>query len=159
MKLTLRATVVLTLLSLFLRPDAAPATDQPSCDSVSPGFAVSYDPTADYAKSSIGTISISCTSNVPLTIQVDLGTGRSGSYSDRELFQIGGPNVLHYNVLFGTTNSPFGDGNSGTQHIQATVSPVNGSIYIAQSVHLVINPHQFAVPGQYSDTLAMTVQF
>lgn len=141
------------------RPHAAPATSQPSCDLVSPGFAVSYDPTSAIAKSSIGKVEVSCTSGAALTIQVDLSQGRSGDYFDRTMLQSGGSGLLHYNVLFGTTGTPFGDGSAGTQHLQTAAAPVNGEIYVAQSVRLVLGPHQFAVPGHYADSLVVTVQF
>lgn len=146
---------------LMISPKSAHATPAPapSCDLVSPGFSVTYDATSDIGKSSIGTMSVDCTTSNPLTIQVDLSQGRSGNFSDRTMLQVGGTNVLHYNVLFGTTGTPFGDGSAGTQHVQVAASPTNGEIYIAQSLRLVIGPHQFAVPAQYADSLVVTVQF
>jgi len=107
----------------------------------------------------MGTMSIDCTTSVPLTIQVDLSTGRSGNYADRTMLQVGGSNVLHYNVLFGMTSTPFGDGSPGTQHLQTSASPTNGEIFISQSLRLVMAPHQFAVPGPYGDSLMVSVQF
>lgn len=140
-------------------PRPAPAMSPPSCDLISPGFSVTYDPTSDLAKSSVGKLEIDCTSSVPLTVQIDLSPGRSGDYFDRTMLQIGGTSVLHYNALFGTSSTPFGDGSLGTQHVQTGASPTNGEIYLAQSVRLVLAPHQFAVPGRYADSLLVTVQF
>lgn len=156
----LRAMVVLALgAAMVLRPHAAPATSAPSCDLVSPGFSVSYDPTSDFGKSSMGTMSVDCTTNSALTIQVDLSPGRSANYADRTMVQTGGSSVLHYNVLFGATATPFGDGSPGTQHLQTAASPSGGEIFLSQSLRLVIPPHQFAVPGPYGDSLLVTVQF
>jgi spore coat protein U-like protein len=138
---------------------AATPPPAPSCDLVSPGFSVTYDPTTNAGKSSIGTMSVDCTSSGPLAIQIDLSRGRSGNYVDRTMLQTGGGAFLHYNVLFGMTTDPFGDGTAGTQHVQTSASPTNGEIYIAQSLRLVIPPHQFAAPGQYTDSLVVTVQF
>ena len=156
----------LALLGLFAGAMLMPASARagappppPSCDLVSPGFSVSYDPTSDFGKSSVGMMSVDCTTSTALTIQIDLSQGRSGDFSDRTMVQTGGSAILHYNVLFGTTNTPFGDGSSGTLHLQAAASPTNGEIFIPQSLRLVIPPHQFADPGQYSDSLVVTVQF
>jgi spore coat protein U-like protein len=140
-------------------PAPAPATSAPSCDLISPGFAVSYDPTSDFGKSSIGKVEVDCTTSSALTIQIDLSPGRSGDYSDRTMLRAGGSELLHYNLLFGAAAAPFGDGSPGTQHLQTAASPVGGEIVISQSVRLVLGPHQFAVPGQYTDSLVVTVQF
>lgn len=144
---------------IAVRPGPAPASSPPSCDLISPGFAVSYDPTSDFGKSSIGKVEVYCTTSTALTVQIDLSPGRSGDYSDRTMLRSGGSELLHYNLLFGATATPFGDGGPGTQHLQTAASPVNGEISISQSVRLALGPHQFAVPGQYTDSLVVTVQF
>jgi spore coat protein U-like protein len=145
--------------AMLVPPERAPASSPPSCDLISPGFSVSYDPTSDLGKSSIGRVEVDCTTSVPLTIRIDLSAGRSGDYSDRTMLQTAGSSALHYNLLFGSTATPFGDGSSGTQHVQSAYAPANGAISLAQSVRLILGPHQFAVPGQYTDSLVVTVQF
>ncbi len=161
MNILRRVTLLAVVAALAVPPDRAAATQPPppSCDLVSPGFSVSYDPTSNFGKSSMGMMSLDCTTSSALTIQIDLSQGRSGNYSDRTMLQSGGSATLHYNVLYGTTGTPFGDGSPGTQHFQMTASPNNGEIFVAQSLRLVMGAHQFVVPGQYADALAVSVQF
>jgi spore coat protein U domain-containing protein, fimbrial subunit CupE1/2/3/6 len=104
-----------------------------------------------------GIISVKCTKNTPYTISLNKGTTAGGSVAQR--LMAFGANTLQYN-LFTTAavNVVFGDG-SGTSQTEAGtgagVATANAVTVFGQVPDSAAN--QAAVPGNYTDTITVTV--
>jgi Uncharacterized secreted protein len=125
-----------------------------------------YNPFGGQANSS-ATITVSCNALItllsPLTVNysIALGPGLSGSYAPRKLYM--GSDTLSYNLYTDPSNSQvWGDGSAGTAVVSGsgTLSLLLGSFSNSVSVSGAIPAGQVsAVPGNYSDTIQVTVSY
>jgi spore coat protein U-like protein len=118
-----------------------------------------YDVFESAARTSVGSISVSCPSMQPSdTFTVSLSRGSSGTYGARTM-QLGA-HALSYNIYLDAQNTVvFGDGSAGSQEygpygpsalvLDAVTIPIYGAIPARQNVPA----------GVYVDTIVMTVTF
>jgi spore coat protein U domain-containing protein, fimbrial subunit CupE1/2/3/6 len=119
----------------------------------------SYDTLNPMPADSQGTVSYSCgthTERTPIkNVQIEMSSGSSGTY-DRAMS--GGADRLRYNVFTDAARQTiWGDGSGGTgvvrhsdpQNHQTYTVPVFGRIVAQQDV----------LPGAYSDTLIVTIEW
>jgi spore coat protein U-like protein len=105
------------------------------------------------------TISVKCTKSTPYTISLNRGTTAGGTVAQR--LMAFGANTLQYNLYTtAAVNQIFGDG-SGTSKtepgIGAGVATANNVTVFGQLPDNAAN--QAAVPGNYTDTITVTVSY
>jgi spore coat protein U-like protein len=104
-------------------------------------------------------ISVKCTKNTPFTVALNAGTTTGGTIAQRLMNSSG--NHLQYN-LYTTAGfaTVFGDGSlgsvtqAGTGNGTATAVPVTVFGQVPDNA-----TNQVAIPGSYSDTIAVTVTY
>jgi spore coat protein U-like protein len=106
-----------------------------------------------------GTISVKCTKNTPYTISLNKGATTGGTVAQR--LMAFGANTLQYNLYTtAAVNVIFGDG-SGTGQTEtgtgAGVGTANTVAVFGQVPDSTAN--QAAVPGNYTDTITVTVSY
>jgi spore coat protein U-like protein len=106
------------------------------------------------------TISVKCTKNTPFTVALNAGATTGDAYTQR-LMGGSGANTLQYN-LFTTAAlaQVFGDGSGGTGTVAGTglgVATANAVQVFGQVPDSATN--QAAVPGNYTDTITVTVTY
>ena len=111
------------------------------------------------AKANSSTISVKCTKNTPYTISLNKGATTGGTVAQR--LMASGANTLQYN-LFTTAavNVIFGDGSGTSQTETGTgsgVATANTVTVFGQVPDSAAN--QAAVPGNYTDTITVTVTY
>jgi len=105
------------------------------------------------------TISVKCTKNTPYTIALNGGTTAGGTIAQR--LMASGANTLQYN-LFTTAafGQVFGDGSGTSKTVAGTgagVATANAVTVFGQLPDNATN--QAAVPGNYTDTITVTVSY
>ncbi len=105
------------------------------------------------------TISVKCTKNTPYTIALNGGTTVGGTVAQR--LMASGANTLQYN-LFTTVafTQIFGDGSGTSKTVAGTgagVAAANAVAVFGQVLDSATN--KAAVPGSYTDTIAVTVTY
>ena len=105
------------------------------------------------------TISVKCTKNTPYTISLNKGATTGGTVAQR--LMASGVNTLQYN-LFTTAavNVVFGDGTGASLTQAGTgagVATANAVTVFGQLPDNAVN--QAAVPGNYTDTITVTVTY
>ncbi|MDX1803007.1 MAG: spore coat U domain-containing protein [Alcanivorax sp.] len=107
-----------------------------------------------------GQISFSCTPDVltpttPVSYQVKIGSGNSGTFTPRQLMHSSGA-TLNYNLYTDSARTQiFGDGTAGT----ATVSGNCLLACVPVVVYGRIPINQWGPPGDYQDTVTVTLEF
>jgi spore coat protein U-like protein len=146
---------------------AAPLTAQAaaSCtiSATGPAFGT-YNPSNTSPTVANGTVLATCTwtggGSTTVNIVASYGTGNSGSYPNR--YMLSGTNRLNYNIYF---ESGFvtirGNGSAGTQTGTATLTVSSGTRTASVSGTLFgrIPALQDAVPGNYADTIVITMTY
>jgi spore coat protein U-like protein len=105
------------------------------------------------------TISVKCTKNTPYTISLNKGTTVGGTVAQR--LMAFGANTLQYNVYTtAAANVIFGDGSGGSQ----TESGIGAGVATANTVTVFGKvpdnaTNQAGVPGNYTDTITVTVTY
>lgn len=118
-----------------------------------------YAPLSGSAADTSSSITVECTGLLDLAVEVRLSTGSSGSYAPRKMYK--GTDMLNYNLYVdsGRTTTIWGDGSSGTSTVSYVLVPlildrrtdtVYGRVPASQTT---------AVPGYYSDTITVTVEY
>jgi len=111
------------------------------------------------AKTANSTISVRCTKNTAYTVALNAGTTTGGAFAQRLLAS--GANTLQYNLYTSAAlSSIFGDGTAST----ATSAGTGAGIGTANTVTVYGNlpdsaTNQAAVPGNYTDTITVTVSY
>jgi spore coat protein U-like protein len=106
------------------------------------------------ATTSTGTVTITCGNDTNVAIQ--LGTGASGTYVNRELRS--GAERLFYNLFRNAAMTiVWGDGTAGTQQVVIVNPPNNRPRDV--TIYGRIPALQDAVVGAYTDTVVATVLF
>jgi len=118
-----------------------------------------YDPLSGSPDDSTGTINVHCTFllALPLSYEVRLSTGGSGSYAARTLAS--GGNTLSYNLYTSASHATvWGDGSGGT----GTVSFSSLGLLSHNRNYTVygrLPAGQDAAVGSYSDTITVTLDY
>jgi spore coat protein U-like protein len=103
-----------------------------------------------------GTINITCTNGNPYSVALNVGTGAGASYTNRVLTNPSPAGTLNYNIYTtGVHTTVWGDGTLGTGVISGTGS---GSSQILTAFGQ-IPAGQLGTPGNYTDTVTITVTF
>jgi spore coat protein U-like protein len=105
-------------------------------------------------------ISVKCTKSTPYTIALSVGS-TAGSLFTQRLMTSGGANVLQYNLYtvaaFGTV---FGDGTGTTQTVPGTGAGVGTAVQTTVYGQILDSTaNQLAVPGNYTDSINVTVTY
>lgn len=95
--------------------------------------------------------------NAPIPVIITLSPGNSGSFAQRQLQRLGGPDGLAYN-LFTTPSfsTVWGDGSGGSQaqtNLVSRTTPWNATIYGR------IPAGQNISVGSYSDVITVTIEW
>ena len=138
---------------------AVTATVQATCSATATTLAFSpYTPGGGVIANN-STISVKCTKNTPYTIALNGGTTTGGTITQRLMGS--GANTLQYN-LFTTAAfaQVFGDGSGTSKTVAGTgagVATANTVTVFGQLPDSATN--QAAVPGNYTDTITVTVTY
>ena len=138
---------------------AVTATVQATCSATATTLAFSpYTPGGGVIANN-STISVKCTKNTPYTIALNGGTTTGGTIAQRLMGS--GVNTLQYN-LFTTAAfaQVFGDGSGTSKTVAGTgagVATANTVTVFGQLPDSATN--QAAVPGNYTDTITVTVTY
>jgi spore coat protein U-like protein len=122
----------------------------------------SYDVFSAIPKDSTATITVTCNAppqnpNAPIPVLISLSPGNSGSFAQRQLQRLGGPELLAYN-LFTTPSfsTVWGDGSGSSQtqtNLVTRSTPWNATIYGR------IPAMQNVSVGSYSDVITVTIEW
>ncbi len=120
-----------------------------------------YDIFLNIPVDSTGTVSVSCSANVPkATLSLGISPN-SGSFNPRKMRRSGGTDLLNYNIYTDASRTTiFGDGNSGTAKIELRRPPPGGKPEPwSQTITIYgrIPPGQDVSVGNYTDALTVTV--
>ena len=138
---------------------AVTATVQATCSATATTLAFSpYTPGGGVIANN-GTISVKCTKNTPYTIALNGGSTTGGTIAQR--LMASGASTLQYN-LFTTAAfaQVFGDGSGTSKTVAGTgagVATANTVTVFGQLPDSATN--QAAVPGNYTDTITVTVTY
>lgn len=121
-----------------------------------------YDVFSAIPKDSAATITVTCNAppqnpNAPIPVSISLSPGSSGSFGQRQLQRLGGPELLAYN-LFTTPSfsTVWGDGSGGSQsqtNLVTRTTPWNATIFGR------IPAGQNVPAGSYSDVITVTIEW
>jgi spore coat protein U-like protein len=122
----------------------------------------SYDVFSTIPKDATSTITVTCKAppqnpNTPIPVTISLTPGTSGSFAQRQLQRVGGPDQLAYN-LFTTPSfsTVWGDGRGSSQtqtNSITTATPWNATLYGR------IPARQNISAGSYSDIITVTIDW
>jgi len=118
-----------------------------------------YTPAAG-AQTATSAISVKCTNKTAFTVALNAGT-TTGTTMAQRLLNDGAGDTLQYNLYTSTThNTVLGDGTNGSQQGGGTGTGVNNAIAVNVYGQLPDSTtNQAAVPGNYSDTITVTVTY
>jgi spore coat protein U-like protein len=108
-----------------------------------------------------GTISVKCTNTSPYTVALNAGSSTGDAFTQRLMTLAAGTATLQYN-LYTTAGfaTVFGDGTGTTAKVPGTgaglATAVNTTVY-GQLLDSAAN--QAAAPGNYSDTITVTISY
>jgi spore coat protein U-like protein len=163
----IRSAAVLVAIGLSLVP-VGPVLAAADCSVTATGVAFgTYDPFAGSADDSTGTVTVTCTYTGPggadkVNYTVSLSPGGSGSYAQRRLTV--GSGLLGYNLFQdGARALVWGNGSTGTVLASGSlvVTPAGPHRTRSQShtIYARIPQLQDAEPGEYSDSIVVTLTF
>ncbi len=121
----------------------------------------SYDPFSVVPVDSTGQVSVSCTGglvSVQVNYTIRLSAGSSGSFATRYMVQ--GANHLNYNLYTNSSRSiVWGDGTGGTSTV--TDGYLVGLLTVTRDypVYGRLPAQQNVMPGLYTDTIVVTVDY
>jgi spore coat protein U-like protein len=110
-----------------------------------------------------GTFTVSCTAtgagSATVSGTLSLSTGSSGQFATRTMRA--GTGVLDYNIYVTPAYSQiFGDGTAGTYDLSESGTVTAGQIYqVGGALYGLIPARQDVAPGNYVDTIVMTVVY
>lgn len=130
---------------------------------VGPAFGT-YSPANTNPTVANGSVTATCTwtggGSTTVNIVASYGTGNSGSYPNR--WMLSGANRLNYNIYFESNFQTIrGNGTAGTRTGTATltVSSGNRTASVSGTMFGRIPAQQDAVPGNYTDTILITMTY
>jgi spore coat protein U-like protein len=145
--------VAVALLALLAAADQAAAQCSISTTSVNFG---AYDVFATSPRDSTGSVTYNCL--LPLSVQISLSRGSSGTFSPRTLVK--GAETLQYNIYLNSTRSTiWGDGTAGTSIYSGAVTIFQVNTNITVIAYGRIFAQQDVSAGTYNDTITATINF
>lgn len=148
------------LLALYCAPTSVHAVTTCTVSATSVAFGV-YNPASATPTDSTGTITLSCTASgftvLPaININGNAG-GAGGNVSNRRM--VSGANTLSYQLYTNAVrNILWGDGTNGGFSISTSLSFTNSGS-VSATVYGRIPALQSALPGNYADTITVTVNY
>lgn len=113
-----------------------------------------FNPLAGISDSSMGSVTIYCQGKK--TIVISLSTGQSNTYAPRYMASPATATHLNYNLYTDAGHTQiWGDGTNGT--LPVTQNLQNSSV--SDTIYGMVPSQPTVVPGQYSDTITLTVAF
>ena len=166
-RIAVKALVATTLLSGAAIASATTTTTQfnvsatvnPTCIINSAGamtFAA-YDPSTQTAQTTTSSISVNCTNTTPFNIGLSAGGGSGATVANRVMTS--GNNTLNYSLYQDTGHATVWGNTVGTDTVAATGLGMASGNAIVKTVygHIPLQPN--TVPGNYSDTVTVTVSY
>lgn len=119
-----------------------------------------YNPLGGSNATATADITITCTNSTPIT-SVTLSAGGSGSINSRQMSKSGDTaKKLNYNLYTSSANtSIWGDGGSGNVTNNVSGSAGTGSAQTLTIYGTIAASQTSAVPGTYSDTITVTINY
>lgn len=146
------------ILAFIIRPSPAISDCTISATSIAFGR---YDIFSNSPLDSVGTISLSCTSDVVKANMTMGASSASGTINPRKMKRSAGSDYLEYNIFVDVTRTAiFGDGTGGTTIIELrrpTGKPAPWTQYT--NIYGRIPPGQDVFVGSYSDSLTVTINW
>lgn len=121
-----------------------------------------YDVFSPIPRDATATVTVTCNAppqnpNAPIPVIISLSPGNSGSFAQRQMQRVGGPERLAYNLYTTPSFSTvWGDGSGGSQtqtNLVTRTNPWNATIYGR------LPAGQNVPVGSYSDVITITVDF
>ena len=144
---------------LFVLAQAFAAAGYAACNVAGPNLPFGpYDPLGPVGSTTSSVITVFCDMSPPPNVTIEIGPSpNSGGFAPRRMRRAGGADTLDYNVyLDSSTSIVWGDGGSGTHVATRRVfrnRPWNATIFGRMP------PGQDVAPGDYSDSIAVTINF
>lgn len=105
-----------------------------------------------------GSLSVICANGSPYTIALNKGSGTSATLANRIMTGSLAPGVLNYTIYTTTARTTvWGDGTASTATVAGTGSGVAQSITVLGQIFA--GQATTATPGNYTDTVNITVSF
>ena len=129
-----------------------------SCTITTPSFNFGdYDPQDATPTTGTGTLTTSCTNDGIMDYMISSSAGNSGAYLNRYVAH--GANHLSYNLYVNPSySSIWGNGSPGTSIITRTRQQC-GKVPCTELIYGRIPALQSAPPGQYTDMIAIILQY
>ncbi|HEY2677705.1 MAG TPA: spore coat protein U domain-containing protein [Steroidobacteraceae bacterium] len=138
---------------------AVTATVQSTCSATATALAFpNYTPGTGTLTGNTN-INVKCTKNTPFTVALNAGSTTGDVYAQR--LMASGTNTLQYNLYTtAALSTVFGDGTSSTSTVGGTGAGVATAVAVTVFGQLPDNAtNQAAIPGNYSDTITVTVTY
>lgn len=135
------------------------ATVNPTCIINSAGamtFAA-YDPSTPNAQTTSSSISVNCTNTTPFNIGLSAGGGAGATVTNRVMTS--GTNTLNYSLYQDTGHASVWGNTVGTDTVAAAGLGMASGNAIVKTVYGQIPLQPNAIPGNYSDTVTVTVSY
>lgn len=115
-----------------------------------------YDIFAPTPTDSTGTITVACNETPPPVVMISIGPSSvSGGFNPRRMRHASAADVLDYNIFIKPNMlTIWGDGTAGTDVV---LRHVNRNVPKVETVYVRIPPNQDVAPGDYTDTLTVTI--
>lgn len=166
-RLTMKAAVTTALLSATMLSQAAntnanfnvSTTVNAICiiDSASSLTFASYDPSQAVAQNSTSTITVRCTNTTPFNIGLSAGNGPNANTTTRVMTS--GGNNLNYALYSDSAQTHTWGNTIGTDTVASTGQGMAPANAIIKTVYGQIPYQPGTVPGNYTDTVTVTVTY
>ena len=109
------------------------------------------------AQASTSTISVNCTNTTPFNIGLNAGTGSGATVDNR--IMTSGTHTLNYSLYQDSGHSVVWGNTIGTNTVAGTGGGLAGSNVITKTVYGLIPNQPSTAPGNYADTITVTVTY
>jgi spore coat protein U-like protein len=109
------------------------------------------------AQASSSTISVNCTNTTPFNIGLNAGTGSGATVNNR--IMTSGTNTLNYSLYQDSGHSLVWGNTVGTNTVSGTGGGLGGGSAITRTVYGQIPSQPGTPPGNYADTITVTVTY
>jgi spore coat protein U-like protein len=167
LKFTMKAAVATALLAATGLSDAAntnmnfnvSTTVNAICiiDSASSLTFASYDPSQTVAQHSSSTVTVRCTNTTPFNIGLNAGAGPGATISNRVMTS--GANTLNYSLFSDSAETKVWGNTVGTDTVSGNGLGMASGNAIVKTVYGQIPYQSGTVPGNYTDTVTVTVTY
>ena len=116
-----------------------------------------YDPSTQTAQTTSSSISVNCTNTTPFNIGLSAGGGAGATVTNRVMTS--GTNTLNYSLYQDTGHASVWGNTVGTDTVAAAGLGMASGNAIVKTVYGQIPLQPNAIPGNYSDTVTVTVSY